>query len=275
MLVDPSRPAGGYPDYPRWSCPARSQGLAYAPRRMSISVAEIQRYLRSVTSRDREAVPAGAFVLYVHPTERHPFLNYAIPAPGVVSGDGSELVGAARQRGLVPRLEYLDVCFPWVEEALAASGFTREGRLRLMTCSSIARLDAGNLDLARVETSSPLAGATLAVTRSAFGEPPPNEADVTRWRGPAIAGIVDGQVVGAAAWTPVIHGMSEIVGVAVSPAMRRRGIGCALTAAATQAAFDEGASVVLLTPGDDDTARVYEHAGFRDTTTMMHLKCPA
>ena len=105
--------------------------------------------------------------------------------------------------------------------------------------------------------------------------PPPNEADVTRWRGPAIAGIVDGQVVGAAAWTPVIHGMSEIVGVAVSPAMRSRGIGCALTAAATQAAFDEGASVVLLTPGDDDTARVYERAGFRDTTTMMHLRCPA
>jgi GNAT superfamily N-acetyltransferase len=238
-----------------------------------MSVDQIQCYLRSVASRDREAVSAGAFVLYVHPTDRHPFLNYAIPAPGAVGGDGSELVRAARERGLLPRLEYLDACFPWVEEALAVAGFTREGRLRLMTCSSVARLDAGNLDLARVETSSPLAGATLAVTRAAFGEPPPKEADLFRWRGPAIAGIVDSEVVGAAAWTPVIDGMSEIVGVVVAQSMRRRGIGSALTVAATQAAFEEGATLALLTPGDDDTARVYERAGFRNTTTMLHLSC--
>ena len=39
--------------------------------------ARIQRYLRSVVASEREPVPAGAFVLYVHPTDPHPFLKYA------------------------------------------------------------------------------------------------------------------------------------------------------------------------------------------------------
>jgi predicted GNAT family acetyltransferase len=71
----------------------------------------------------------------------------------------------------------------------------------------------------------------------------------------------------------VIDGMSEIGGVAVAEAARRRGIGAALTVAASRGAFDDGASMVLLTPGDDATARVYERAGFRDATTMLHLRC--
>ena len=214
-------------------------------------------------------------MLYVHPTDRHPFLNYAIPVPGAVSGDGSDLVGAARERGLLPRLEYLDACFPWVEEALAVSGFTREGRLWVMTCSSVERRDAGNVDLARVETPSALAGATLAVTRLAFGE-------LARERGGTLPVAWPGDR-GDRGWRsgrrrrldPVMDRMSEIVGVAVVPAMRRRGIGAVLTAAATQAAFDEGAMLALLTPGNDDTARVYERVGFRDTTTMLHLSCRA
>jgi hypothetical protein len=32
---------------------------------------------------------------------------------------------------------------------------------------------------------------------------------------------------------------------------------------------------VLLTPGDDDTARVYERAGLADATTMLHLRAPS
>jgi ribosomal protein S18 acetylase RimI-like enzyme len=233
----------------------------------------IQHYLRSVVASEREPVPAGAFVLYVHPTDSHPFLNYAVPVPGASEGDGAELIRVARASRLVPRLEYLESCFPWVEESLSTSGFVREARLRLMTCSPDAlRSRAADIELLRVEASSPLVGPMLTVTRAAFGEGPPDGDAVARWEGQAIVALADGKVLGSASWTTVIDGMSEIVAVAVAEQARRRGIGTALTVAATRAAFADGASMALLTPGDDATARVYECAGFSDTTTMLHLR---
>jgi predicted GNAT family acetyltransferase len=233
----------------------------------------IQRYLRAVVEREREPVSAGAFVLYVHPADPHPFLNYAIPAPDATDGDGAELIRAARARGLVPRLEYLESCFPWVEASLDANGFARESHLRLMTCPRDALGEpAAEVDLRRVEPGSALVRPMLTVTRAAFGEGPPDDDEVARWNGNTIAALMDGEVVGSATWTTVIDGMSEIGGVAVAEAARRRGIGAALTVGASRGAFNDGASMVLLTPGDDATARVYERAGFRDATTMLHLR---
>jgi GNAT superfamily N-acetyltransferase len=233
----------------------------------------LQRYLRSVVEREREPIAAGAFVLYVHPHDPHPFLNYAIPAPGATEGDGAELIGVARARGLVPRLEYLESCFPWVEQSLSASGFARETHLRLMTCPRDAlRAPPASVDLRRVDPGSPLVGPMLTVTRAAFGEGPPDDQEIARWDGQTVAALVDGEVVGGATWTTVIDGMSEIGGVAVAEAARRRGIGAALTVEATRRAFADGATLALLTPGDDATARVYERAGFRDATTMLHLR---
>jgi len=242
-----------------------------------VSTEQIQQYIRSVLEREREPVRAGEFVLYVHRSDQHPYLNYAIPAPTARRDDGSALVRAAQERGLVPRLEYLEECFPWVEAALAENGFVREGRLRLMSCAHGTVPEAhaaasGGLELIRVHPGSALVEPMLAVTHSAFGEPPPRDDVVARWEGRAIAAVAGSAVLGSAGWTMVVDGMSEIVGVAVDDAARRRGIGTALTIAAARAAFAEGASYAFLTPGDDNTARVYERAGFSDATTMIHLR---
>jgi ribosomal protein S18 acetylase RimI-like enzyme len=232
----------------------------------------IQQYLRSVVAHERKAVPAGGFILYVHSLDPHPYLNYAIPAPEATEDDGRELIEAAQVRGLAPRVEYLEECFPWVETALSESGFIREARLRLMTCSPCAVREApAQVALQRVEPGSPLVGSMLTAVRQAFGEGPPNPDQVAGWSGNTIAAVVDGEVLGAASWSTVIDGMSEIGGVGVGQRFRRRGIGAALTVAATRAAMADGASAVMLTPGDDATARVYERAGFSDTTTMLHL----
>ena len=235
----------------------------------------IQQYLRSVVARGREPIAAGSFVLYVHPTNRHPYLNYAIPLAGATGGDGAELIRAARSRDLVPRLEYLESCFPWVEESLSADGFTREGRLPVMTCApeALAR-QADDFELVLVEPRSSLVRPMLTVTGAAFGDPPPDDQEVAGWRGRTIAALLDGEVVGSASWTTVLDGMSEIAGVAVAEHARRRGIGSALTVAATRRAFAAGATLALLTPGSDDSERIYERAGFRTVTTMLHLSQP-
>jgi ribosomal protein S18 acetylase RimI-like enzyme len=233
----------------------------------------IQHYLRSVVEREREPIPAGAFVLYLHPSDTHPFLNYAIPAPDAIEEHGTELIRVARAHGRVPRLEYLESCFPWVEESLSSNGFALESRLRLMTCSSDSLgAPAADVEVKRIETGSPLVGPTLTVTQAAFGEGPPDDAAVARWKGRTVAAVAHGEVLGSASWTTVIDGMSEIAGVAVAAGARGRGIGTTLTVAAARGAFADGASMALLTPGSDATARVYERAGFRDTTTMLHLR---
>ena len=233
----------------------------------------IQSYLRSVVAAEREAVKAGSYVLYLNPFSDHAYLNYAIPVEGASSGDGAERGAAARERGLVPRLEFIEPCFPWVEDALAPAEFIVEGRLRVMTCSQA--LDcASPAEIGRVEAGSPRVRPAMTATRAAFGEGPPGDDEVEASSGRIVAALVGGEVVGGAGWTRVLDGMSEIVGVGVLEEHRRRGIAGALTAAATRAAFAEGANLALLTPGDDSTARVYERAGFADTSTMLHLRTP-
>ncbi len=214
-------------------------------------------------------------MLYVHARNRHPYLNYAIPAPGARSGDGAALIAAARERGLMPRLEYIDRCFPWVEEALVPAGFVRESRLRVMTVTPESlREPEASAELATVRPGSPLVRPTLSATQAAFGEPEPSDEDVAAWKGRAVAALVDGEVVGGASWTAVIDAITEIAGVGVREPFRGRGIGAALTAAATRGAFAEGVSLAFLTPGDDTTARVYQRAGFEDSSSMLHLRRP-
>lgn len=57
--------------------------------------------------------------------------------------------------------------------------------------------------------------------------------------------------------------VSEIAGVAVLPAYRRRGLAGAITALLAQVALDRGVTTVFCSAQDDDVARVYESVGFR------------
>jgi hypothetical protein len=43
-----------------------------------------------------------------------------------------------------------------------------------------------------------------------------------------------------------------------------------VTAAASRAAFEAGASTCLLSPGDETALRVYARAGFQGVATMLH-----
>jgi GNAT superfamily N-acetyltransferase len=229
----------------------------------------IQRYLRAVVAAEREPIPAGSFTLYLHPTERtHPFLNYAIPTEGAEPDDGTALVAAARERGLVPRIEAIEPCAPWVRDL---PGFEIELEPPLMACSAPTELSSP-AELMVVRAGSPRVRDLLAAQMEAFGEEPPSAERVETWNGRAVAALVDGKVVGAAAWTAVIDGMSEVAGVGVREPFRRQGIAGALTVAATRQAFTEGATLVVLSPGDDGAQRVYERAGFAAASRMIHAR---
>ena len=91
----------------------------------------------------------------------------------------------------------------------------------------------------------------------------------------AVAVAVAGGVpVGAGSHQPV-GPVSEVVGVGVLPAYRRRGIGAALTAYLTADALSRGVRTVFLSASDARIARVYERVGFRRVGTACAGEPPA
>jgi GNAT superfamily N-acetyltransferase len=66
--------------------------------------------------------------------------------------------------------------------------------------------------------------------------------------------------------------VSEIAGVATLPAVRGRGLGALVTAAAVEAVRDlAGVRLAWLTPGHDGADRIYRRAGFAPAATAVHL----
>ena len=74
--------------------------------------------------------------------------------------------------------------------------------------------------------------------------------------------LVDGQPVGVGSHQPV-GAVSEVAGIGVLPAFRRRGIAAALTALLADDAQRRGADTIFLSAGDETIARIYARAGFR------------
>jgi len=231
----------------------------------------IQRYLRDRVAAEREAVPAGAFTLYLHPTEDHPFLNYAIPNEGAEPDDGAALAAAAGERGLMPRVEAVQPCAPWVRDM---PGYEVEEELRLMATEAPVALDSP-AEIVVVSKGSPEVAGLLRAQMAAFGEAPPSDELIERWDGRAVAARVDGEVVGGASWTLVLDQMTEVAGIGVLEPFRRRGIAGALTAEATRQGFREGATMAVLVPGHEGAARVYERAGYANASRMIHVRRPA
>ena len=93
-------------------------------------------------------------------------------------------------------------------------------------------------------------------------------------RGGGVLARIGGEAVSAGQWTPVVDGSSEIVGIATAEPWRSRGLAGLVTAAASRAAFEAGASTCVLSPGNETAQRVYARAGFHRIATMLHYSDP-
>jgi ribosomal protein S18 acetylase RimI-like enzyme len=72
-----------------------------------------------------------------------------------------------------------------------------------------------------------------------------------------------GQVLGGGAHVPRSQvGITELVGIAVKPSARRRGIGLAIAAELAVEARSTGIDTVFLSADSDDVARIYARTGF-------------
>lgn len=238
-------------------------------------------YLRAAAG-DR-VIRTGPFTVRIDPHDAGLFFNYAIPDDGAEpTGDHvQQLVEMFTRRSRTPRLEYFPAAAPRVEDALLASGFTAERRLPILTCDPAeapAPRIVGPVEVVLAETDEQLRKVAEA-QGEAYEQPVTSEHDVARLRrvldrGGLVAlawDTVTGQGVGGGQIGPPYRGVSELAAIGVRVAYRRRGIASALAAVLTRACPSAGITTPFLMPENDDTERIYQRAGYRRASEILHI----
>lgn len=247
----------------------------------------VEHYYDAAPRTDARVEEIGSLTLFVG---TGPWSYYARPRLGATVVDPQDIERAcARMSDLnVPQ------AFEWVADttksmrsAASRSGLSVvDGPLLVMADPVDVMLPMGvrlflvGADEPRLADYLHLADRAFSETNDRYGPsrptPDPAEAAVTHLR----SRIADGRTVLMAAMSgerllavgshhPVVVGeevISEIVGVGTLPDYRGRGLGAAITAALVADARQE-CSLVFLSAGDDDSARVYERVGFAQMGT--------
>jgi ribosomal protein S18 acetylase RimI-like enzyme len=245
-------------------------------------LARVQDAVRADAERSREVVRAGPFVATFTRDSRNPFLNYAIPEQGATpsAAEVEALAAAFAERSLPPRLEYVPELAPAVEPALLAAGFVVETRTPLMRLDTPPVLaEPEGFELLEARDAGTIRAA-LTVQHEAYGEDePPDDRRVAAFRRSLDRGALlvlareaaTQEPAGAGQCTVPVDGATELAGVGVRPAFRRRGIAQAVTARLAAAMHARGADLVFLMAAGGAEARIYERAGFIRIGEVLHI----
>lgn len=243
----------------------------------------IQSYLRVAASHQRDTERIGPFLATFSRANDNPFLNYAIPDDNATPtpADVAALIIAYKKRSRQPRLEYVAQLAPTVEGMLIDAGFRMEGHLLLMTCAPgaerILPIPEG-IELILPVTDADLF-ATVAVQHEAYGESPPDSSSIDSLKISLAAGGIavlaritaTGEPVGAGVCSVPSNHTTEIAGIGVRAAFRRRGIAGALTTRLVGEAFAAGISVPFLMAAHEAEQRIYARAGFSAIGEILHI----
>lgn len=246
--------------------------------------------------RDRARVEDfSSLVLFVNEGPSWPF--YARPATRTATPDAAEIMAVrARQRELdLPEaLEWIHDLHPDLLAIARSAGLAvLEAPLLVLdpaalpgrTDIPVRLLDPGSpsfaADVALRRAVASVGFATPGTARAAEGTAErdaalaaPADAALAEEHarhvdGRAVSALVEQPGVGAVAsgYAQRVADVAEIVGVATLPSARRRGLATALTADLSRRLLADGVTIVFLTAGSDDVARVYAKAGFRRIAT--------
>lgn len=247
----------------------------------------IQAYIRTAASRDRLTQRIGCFLATVDTNNPLSYFNYAIPDDYSLptAADVEALAAFYRQHARVPRLEYLTALVPELEVVLLVQSFVVERKIPLMVFDqSLPRtlaLPAG-IELLAPTSDEDLIGMSGA-QKEAFGDESHPDASVVEpmRRFLALGGIAviardetSGQVVGTGVCDVPFDHTTELAGVGVRRAYRKRGIAAALSAWLVESALAAGTTHIFLTAADDAVARIYARAGFRTISETVHISQP-
>lgn len=255
---------------------------------VSATLHRVEQYYDTAPRSDSRIEEIGSLTLFVG---TGPWSYYARPRLGVTTVDPHDVERTcARMRQLsVPQaFEWVAETAPSMRGAASRSGLSTVDGPLLVVADPVDVVLPGGVRLFLVGADDPRLADYLNLNDKAFSETDdsagpgrptpldPSAAAVGHLR----ARIADGRSVLMAAMSgdrllavgshhPVVVGeevISEIVGVATLSDYRGRGLGAAITAALVTDARQE-CSLVFLSAGDDDSARVYERVGFAQVGT--------
>jgi ribosomal protein S18 acetylase RimI-like enzyme len=246
----------------------------------------VHAYSRSLAGRSNDEM-VGPFAVLFSERNPSPHANYAIPldfaepSPAEVAA----LIAAFAARERQPRLEFAPSAAPKLEAALLAAGFTVELRPPMMTrrpMPAVPTLELDGFDIALAETDQEFLD-HAAVQKEAFDDPMPlGEADIAGLRRSLRRGgyvLVahcreTGEAAGAGAFMPPQNGVTEVVGIAVAPAFRRRGLAEAMTGVLAEQAFRAGCTMAFLSAAGEAQSAIYARAGFVRRSPMAYMSVP-
>ncbi|MFB7240941.1 GNAT family N-acetyltransferase [Streptomyces populi] len=244
---------------------------------------QVQSFAVANLRRRPEAIEIGGFVAGFDPGTDSPYLNYATPLPGAepTGRDVAALIGAFRERGRLPRLEFAPEAAPGVAPELRAAGFGTEAVHEYLVCTPGTLTPPRSADAPRVETPATdeeYAALDAALAEAFGGVFAPSVQGAARLRrtqqgGGAVRFVRDQQGVcaGGASCSPPAEDTAELAGVGTRPAHRGRGVAAAVTAALTASMFARGTGSVWLEYSGEGSRRVYERVGYRPQGTRLYL----
>jgi ribosomal protein S18 acetylase RimI-like enzyme len=246
-------------------------------------LAEIETYYDAVPRSAANAEQIGPFTLFVNRGPGWSF--YARPSLGATRFSETEVQRVrARQRdlGLAESFEWVAETTPALADAAAAAGLSVT-RHPLMVLGAHRRVAVDGVDL-RLATGTDDLALFNAIAHVAFEYPGTaggeagldaarlrveNDASALAFqqerirtaRTITIVAYVDTQPVAVGSHQP-LGSVTEVVGLGVLPAFRRRGIAAAITSHLVSEAVERGVTTIFLSAGDETIGRVYERVGF-------------
>jgi ribosomal protein S18 acetylase RimI-like enzyme len=244
-----------------------------------MGLAELERYYDTVPRATAGVEEVGPFTLFLR-TREDGWDFYARPRLGLhhelTATDVDAVRAKQRELGVPESLEWVHDTTPSLAAAVRESGLPiRHAPLMVLRGDPVAA--AGNAELAVLGPQDERVPAVVAAVDAGFaGSDEPGEARHVAAQRDALAGgtsvmaaaLWDGEVVGGGTHAPR-GGVTEIMGIAVLPRARRRGLGAALCALLAADARARGVRTVFLSAEDDAVARVYRRVGFGRVGTAM------
>jgi GNAT superfamily N-acetyltransferase len=245
----------------------------------------IQAYLRKAASLGRIVEQIGPFLATVSTDTENLYLNYAIPDDGAAptAEDVRGLIAFYEGHKRTPRLEYSADLAPAVEAALVAEGFKVEMHSPLMVYPAghinETPIPAG-IELLIPQSEEELQGMFAAQAEAYGGTPAALSQDAVEKQrkflndgGLSVFAREIGthEPAGGGVCTIPFDHTTELAGIGVRPAFRRRGIAGAMTAWLAQKANEAGTNNVFLMAAGEAEARIYGRTGFEQIGNMLHI----
>jgi ribosomal protein S18 acetylase RimI-like enzyme len=253
-------------------------------------LARLERYYDAAPRANADTEEHGPFTVFV---SRGGWPYYARPRLGlsedVTPDDVTSVLARLEALGLPPSIEWVHEVTPSLRGAATAAG-VEVGDYPMLVLDGEPVVRHSPVVVRRLGPDDPDLGAVMAAIHVGFGQDDTQVGPASVAERDARAAEPDshvdtlatmlaaGRSVTFGAFDPELGAVgggthnprgdvTEIVGVAVLPAQRRRGIAGHLTWALAADAAQAGVRTVFMSAGSDDVARVYEGVGFRRVGT--------